>query len=99
MANQFLSYFFDELESGLEHVVSHSSELIKDTARFIQVPSRIVASQATGLLKREAKSVEQQLQQVINDEIASMFDRNFLQKMFGAVTALMIAVSAYAYMV
>ena len=35
MANQFLSYFFDELENGLGKVVSQSSELIKDTARFI----------------------------------------------------------------
>ena len=50
-------------------------------------------------MKREVKNYEQQLQQVINDEIAVMFDRNMLQRFFGAVTALMIAVSAYAYMV
>ena len=35
IANSFLGYFFDELESGLDQVVSKSSALIKNTARFI----------------------------------------------------------------
>jgi hypothetical protein len=99
MANSFLSYFFDELESGLDKVVSQSSELIKDTARFIQVPSRLVASQANGLLK--SSEAKPQLQQAMNmnEELAVLFDRNLLQRIFGALAAFMIAASAYAYMV
>jgi hypothetical protein len=35
----------------------------------------------------------------MNEDFASLFDRNILQKLFGAVAAFMIAASAYAYMV
>jgi hypothetical protein len=94
IANSFLGYFFDELESGL---VIQSSSAAKDTARFIQVPSRVVASQATGLLKSEVKEVEEIQHE--NKDITEMFDRSVLQKVFGVVTAMMVAVSAYAYMV
>lgn len=60
------------------------------------MPSRLVASQATGLLKSEAQP---QLVQTKSEEFPLVFDRSLLQKLFAAVAAFMIAASAYAYMV
>lgn len=50
-----------------------------------------MASQATGLLKSDAH-------QASKEEVVTI-DRGVLQRIFGVVTASMIAVSAYAYMV
>ena len=62
LSKQFLNYFFDELEQNRsifqKNLVDYSAdqeEAVAHTARFIQVPSSEVASQATGLLKSEVK--------------------------------------------
>ena len=74
--------------------------LIKENAaRFIQQPSSEVASQAIGLLKSESVSAESR---VADDEEESQMvkiDRSLMQRLFGVITASMIAVSAYAYLV
>jgi hypothetical protein len=57
----------------------------------MKVPSEEAASKATKLLKSEVK-------QVINDEVNKL-DENVLRKVFGVVTAALVAVSAYAYIV
>jgi len=63
IASSFLNYFFEELEAqgGLEFdndTESTKRQLLKKTAaRFIQVPSSFVASQATGLLKSDEPAV------------------------------------------
>ena len=57
----------------------------------MKVPSEEAASQATKLLKSEVK-------QVLNDEVNKL-DENVLRKVFGVVTAALVAVSAYAYIV
>ena len=57
----------------------------------MKVPSEEAASQSTKLLKSEVK-------QVLNDEVNKL-DENVLRKVFGVVTAALVAVSAYAYIV
>lgn len=70
----------------------HKSHLVQDTtARLMNVPSEQVASAATKLLKSEVT-------QVINDEVKKL-DRNMVMKVFGGITAALVAVSAYAYIV
>ena len=64
IASSFLNYFFEELEAqgGLEFdndTESTKRQLLKKTAaRFIQVPSSLVASQASGLLKSDEPVVQ-----------------------------------------
>ena len=90
MANSFLNYFFDELENGIDQVMQKST-IMQDTARFIHMPSELVASKASGLLKTEVK-------QALNEEVSKL-DESMFTRVFGIVTASMIAVSTYAYMV
>ena len=55
----------------------------------MNVPNDEVASKATKLLKSEVS-------QVLNDEVNKL-DENSVKKVFGFVTAALVAVSAYAY--
>jgi hypothetical protein len=50
MANSFLNYFFEDFD---EQALANGSafEAVRDRARFIQVPSSLVASRANCLLK------------------------------------------------
>ncbi len=91
MANSFLNYFFDELETGIDTVIQKSSLMQDTAASFMQVSTDEVASKATNLLKSGVKDV-------LNEEVKKL-DSNFFRKSFGVVTGAMVAISAYAYLV
>lgn len=98
-ANSILDYFFEESEANSNNNSHEGVRLLikENAARFIQQPSSEVASQAIGLLKSESVSAES-----ADDEEESQMvkiDRSFMQRLFGVITASMIAVSAYAYLV
>jgi hypothetical protein len=57
----------------------------------MQVPSNVVASKATDILKTE---VSQAIKQEVNK-----LDDNFIQKVSAVISASMVAISAYAYLV
>ncbi len=78
--------------------------MIKEKTRFIQQTSSEVASQAAGLLKSESIATDGSKSPFAQDESSFdhqvvKIDRSFMQRLFGVVTAGMIAVSAYAYLV
>lgn len=82
--NQLLSILFDEIENGLDQVISTTSiPEHKENYRM--------ASEATKTLKK-------QVVQSIN-EASEKVDDQVLSTVLSAVTAAVVAMSAYAYVV
>ncbi len=86
MANSVLNFFFNEFESNFGQVLEKTP--LKNNQI---IKPAMLASQTTSIIKREMASV-------MGDNIDKM-DSELFQKIFGFVSAGMIAVSAYAYMV
>ena len=86
IVNSVLNYFFNEFETNLGQVLEKSPLKNNDI-----IQPALFARQTTSLIKREVAFV-------MGDKIEQI-DSELFQKIFGLVTAGMIAVSAYAYMV